>query len=247
MKKLFAILFAAVMLLGAFGCGAKIPKTSEKFTGKIISTVIGANNTITSMTLAGTGEYETAGGIFQLAGVNDLKVFNTEGKKVESGELVPGLIVEIGFDGTIAESYPAMIMNAQSVQIKSNEGDLVGLYMAVLKNACSNAPFMTDLPVGIDLSKANNLSISEKSALIHRAAIAFGPNSHAADLAQLTAEGYVGEDGKLSAYLLTIEDAQIADNALTLTATVQSPEETKTAVIPCTWDGESWSYTLPQG
>ena len=119
--------------------------------------------------------------------------------------------------------------------------------MAVLKNACTNAPFNTDLPVGIDLSKTNNLSVSEKSAMIYRSSIAFGANSKAADLAQLTAEGYVGQDGKLSAYLLTISDSEITNNSLILTPMIQSPEETKTAQIPCVWDGTSWSYTLPQG
>ncbi len=244
MKKLFAILFAAVMLLGAFGCGAKIPKSAATFTGKIVSTVIGANNTVTAITLAGTGEYETVGGVYQLNGVGDLKVFDAEGKQVESGELIPGLVVEIGFGGSIAESYPAQLIDVQSVQIKSNEGDLVDLYLAAPGGACPNIPFMTDLPVGIDLSRANNLSVSEKSALIYLAARTFGPNSHAADLAQLTAEGYVGEDGKLNAYLLTIEDSEIVNSALTLSVTVQSPEEIRTAEIPCTWDGESWTYTF---
>lgn len=246
MKKLFAILFAAVMLLGTFGCGAKIPDSNAKFTGKIISTVIGANNTVTGITLAGTGEYETAGGLFQLYGVNELKVFDAEGEKVESGALVAGLIVEIGFSGSIAESYPAQLMEAKTVQIKSNDGDLVGLYMSVVRSACSNAPFMSDLPVGIDLSKANNLSVSEKSALINRALMSFGANSIAADLAQLTAEGYVSEDGKLNAYLLIITDSEIVNDTLTLTVSVQSPEETKSAEIPCAWDGVSWAYTLPQ-
>ncbi|HOP10094.1 MAG TPA: hypothetical protein PK629_01230 [Oscillospiraceae bacterium] len=246
MKKLFAILFAVVMLLGTFGCGAKIPRTTAVFTGKIVSTVIGANNTVTIITLAGTGEYESAGGVYQITGVNNLKVFNADGEEVESGELVKGLIVEIGFDGSIAESYPAQLINAQYVQIKSNDGDLVGLYLSVLSSSCDNRPFMTDLPVGINLSQANNLSISEKSALVYVAMTAFGKNSHAADLAQLTAEGYVGEDGTLNAYLLTIVDAAITDNTLILNVEVQSPDETQSVEIPCVWDGESWSYTLPQ-
>lgn len=247
MKKLFALLFAAVMLLGTFGCRAKIPETDAVFTGKIISTVIGANNTVTVLTLAGTGEYEAAGGVFQLYGVNELKVFDAAGKEAESGELIPGLIVEIGFGGSIAESYPAQLIDAEFVQIKSNGGDLVGLYLSVVRGACSNAPFMTDLPVGIDLSAAANLSAAEKSALVHRALISYGAGSRAADLAQLTAEGLVAEDGTLDAYLVTIADAEIADGAFTLTVSVQSPEETKTAEIPCAWDGEAWTYTLPQG
>jgi hypothetical protein len=245
MKKIYAILFAAIMLLGSFGCGTKIPETAEIFTGKIVSTVIGSNNTVTAITLAGTGEYETAGGLYQLNGVNDLKVFNAEGKAVISGELITGLLVEIGFGGSVAESYPAQLIDAQYVRIKSNEGDLAGLYLSAL-GACENRPFMTDLPVGIDLSKANNLSVSEKSALIYRAAIVFGANSKAADLAQLNAEGYVGADGKLNAYLLTITDTEIVNNALALTVSVQSPDETQNAVVPCTWDGESWSLTLPK-
>ncbi len=247
MKKIFAVLFAAVMLLGMFGCRAKIPAATAKFTGKIISTVIGANNTVTSVTLAGTGEYETAGGLYQLNGVNELKVFDAEGKQVASGELIPGLVVEIGFGGSIAESYPAQIIDAKSVQIISNEGDLVGLYLSALGNACENRPYMTDLIVGIDLSKVNNLSVSEKSAFIYRAAMIYGANARIADPAQLTAEGLMGADGKLNAYLLTVIDTEVADNKLMLSVSVQSPDETQSAEIPCTWDGESWSYTLPQG
>ena len=246
MKKLFALLFAAVMLLGMFGCGTKIPETTAMFTGKIVSTVIGANNTVTAITLAGTGEYETAGGVYQLSGVNNLKVFDAEGKEVASGELVAGLVVEIGFSGSIAESYPAQPIDAQYVQIKSNDGDLVGLYLSALGGACENRPYMTDLPVGIDLSKANNLSVSEKSALIYISMRTFGVNSREADLAQFTAEGYVSEDGKLNAYLLTIEDTEIVNNAVTLNVTVQNPDGTQTGVVPGTWDGESWTYTLPQ-
>jgi len=245
MKKLFALLFAAVILFGTFGCGSKIPQTTATFTGKIVSSVIGANNTVTTITLAGTGEYETAGGVYQLNGVKDLKVFDADGNEVETGELVSGLVVEIGFDGSIAESYPAQLINAEYVQIKSNDGDLVGLYLSMLGSSCDNRPFMTDLPVGIDLSKANNLSVSEKSALIQLSLRIFGTNCYAADLVQLTADGYVGEDGTLSAYLLTIEDAAVADNAFTAIVTVQSPEEAQSAEISCTWDGETWSYTLP--
>lgn len=83
-------------------------------------------------------------------------------------DILKGDLIELGFDGLIMESYPAMIANPSYIKLQEKGDDFVGLYLNIfmdLYNADSGLNSEVNL-LAVDLSKDEILSQGEKNALI---------------------------------------------------------------------------------
>ncbi len=80
-----------------------------------------------------------------------------------------GDMIEIGFDGTVLETYPAILANVQYIMLLENSEDFVGLYYDIfMKLYHEDLNLNTDIDlIALDLTEENNLTDSEKNALLY--------------------------------------------------------------------------------
>lgn len=90
------------------------------------------------------------------------------GYSVATDVLQAGDLLEIAFDGSIMESYPAQI-SASALRVTGSEGSLVSFYLDVLTEWYEEDPALNDgiTQIGFDLTKVGSLTEAEKSALIY--------------------------------------------------------------------------------
>ena len=119
-----------------------------------------------------------SGGVFRL-GTDGLEIF-LDGKKTDASALEDGMAVEISWDGTVMDTYPAQLGQVYSLSVWSlgseqNPGggyyDLCGFYLKVLDDLWQKDPALNEniSVAGLDLSNApGGLTENEKQALAWR-------------------------------------------------------------------------------
>lgn len=134
--------------------------TQSSFTGKIIQ------GTDSSILLAGD-ESEAEGLAF--IGLSNSGISLEDGSEGSTEQLIPGMVAEVFFSGGIAESYPVQI-TADSIKILETGDDFVGLYFEVLKELYETDEGLNSniTTIAFDLSNVDNLSDSEKEALMYQ-------------------------------------------------------------------------------
>lgn len=133
-----------------------------------------------SLLLAELGEGLYAGtGVYRLSVDEDTEIYLDE-EPADADVLEDGMVVDIWFDGTVLETYPAKFSGVTSIDAwsqgsKRNPGgscyDLCGLYLQVLDDLWQvDSALNTGITIaGLDLSNApGNLTASEKNALAWR-------------------------------------------------------------------------------
>lgn len=100
---------------------------------------------------------------------SSLYVISSDTPAVDGKEILPGAIVNIGYDGMVLETYPGQIANPEYIQFVEQEPDLVGLYRIAFGDIYGADSGLNDgvQVLAFDLTKAGNLSDEEKQALLY--------------------------------------------------------------------------------
>lgn len=175
-----------------------------------------------SLLLAELGE-----GLYGGAGVYRLNVQNIpvtlDGITADASALKDGMSVDISFNGTVMESFPAQLGEVSSISAWSREQgknptgttyDLCGLYLQVLDDLWQKDPGLNEniSLAGLDLSRApGELTESEKAALAWRFGETHGVEVVTGTFEELKEQGYftaepLGEDARPGAVFLHWEN-----------------------------------------
>ncbi len=140
-------------------------------------------------------------GVYRL-NVKDVPV-TLDGEAAEPSVLEDGMAVDVAFNGTVLESFPAQLGEVYSVSAWSrgrgrNGGgtmfDLCGLYLQVLDDLWKKDPALNEdvSQIALDLSQApGELTEGEKLALVHRFGELHGVVAFAATFEELKEQGYL--------------------------------------------------------
>lgn len=124
--------------------------------------------------------------------------FMENGSSLKEDEIVPGMVVEVTFNGMVLESYPGQIY-ASKIETVSREDDMVSLYLDILKQVYEEDEGLNgDISmIALDLSKADNLSKGEKDAILYKALQLFGMEVVPGTFEELKEQGHIvlEEDG----------------------------------------------------
>ncbi len=105
-------------------------------------------------------------GIYTLA-VGETPVW-IDGEEKTAADLKDGMLVEVCWNGLVAESYPAQLGEIYSLRAESRDtDDRCGLYLQVLEDLWEVDPGLNTSmeELGVDFSELTDLSTSEKAAL----------------------------------------------------------------------------------
>lgn len=140
-------------------------------------------------------------GVYRL-NVKDVPV-TLDGEAAEPSVLEDGMAVDVAFNGTVLESFPAQLGEVYSVSAWSrgrgrNGGgtmfDLCGLYLQVLDDLWEKDKGLNEnvSQIALDLSQApGELTEGEKLALVHRFGELHGVEAFAATFEELEEQGYL--------------------------------------------------------
>lgn len=140
-------------------------------------------------------------GVYRL-NVKDVPV-TLDGEAAEPSVLEDGMAVDVAFNGTVLESFPAQLGEVYSVSAWSrgrgrNGGgtmfDLCGLYLQVLDDLWEKDKGLNEnvSQIALDLSQApGELTEGEKLALVHRFGELHGVEAFAATFEELKEQGYL--------------------------------------------------------
>ena len=101
-------------------------------------------------------------------GVDEDTAITVDGQPARAGDLKPGMLLTVTWNGMVAESYPGQLGPVYAISADSGDtDDRCGLYLRVLEDLWAADPGLnTDLEeLGVDFSGLTDLSESEKSAL----------------------------------------------------------------------------------
>lgn len=100
---------------------------------------------------------------------NSLYVLPSDTPVVDGKEIVAGAIVNLGYDGTVLETYPGQIANPEYIQFVEQEQDLVGLYRMAFADVYEADSGLNEGAevLAFDLTNAGNLTDEEKQALLY--------------------------------------------------------------------------------
>lgn len=181
------------------------------YTGKIVQ--VEGNNVL----LAGDAA-QAAGDLVRVT-LQGAAVTDGNGNDADVDLLRAGMVVEVGYNGMVMETYPSQIAAAETLRVLSEDEDLVGFYLQVLDDL-----YQTDegLNGGIsllafDLDAAQNLSAGEKAALCHLAGERYGLETMQAGFDELCEAGYIDREALYfeTGLLITLEDMPISKGTFT--------------------------------
>ena len=166
MKRILCCLLSCVLFLSA--CGGQEPEEP----------VLEENQVCAAYKIVEVSEYEGKYSVLAynmeaerpeltFVGVNDAEIY-VGLDRVTAADLRPGMVIEVIWNGMVAESWPCQI-RADKVHVGGQQDDLVGLYRAVLSDLWENDPGLNhDAEVlGLDFSTITNLPEIEKDALAY--------------------------------------------------------------------------------
>ena len=184
------------------------------------------------------------------AGFTDISLTDAQGKALAAQDLRCGMVVSVGYDGTIQETFPAQLSQPVSLAVQKQDDDLVGFYLAMLQDLYDVDPGLNDgaTRLAFDLEGAENLTTSEKSALIWLAAQAFQLDTFAATYDDLVQKGIVTADRPhfTDGMLITLSAGPVHNGSFTFQAQKWRSGTGAYYFIDCTArqkDGV-WQYTI---
>jgi hypothetical protein len=221
MRRFALAALSLALLLTITACASTEAKTPD---GATSPTSSGAGTDMETFTFSGK-IVEVRDGALLLTGdgAGDLYELSLEGLPVEDMTLRPGMLVDVAFDGTILETYPARFSAPVSLQVTDKDApDNVGLYFQVISDLYAVDTGLNDgiRMVAVDLSPLTNLSGGEKGALLYRVWNAFGVEAVDATYAELVEQGLIDDEDLYfeTGLLFTFNDMEIGDRKLTFSA-----------------------------
>jgi hypothetical protein len=201
MKKYIVLILILLFLLPSAACSqnTSIPKTDAVLAGKIVQLY---DNTFL---LAGKNAAE----LYMVT--SKLQIYDADNKTADTSSLKAGQEVEIGYSGSIMESYPAQLGSPVYIKITEQGDDLVGFYQAILGDLWEEDKGLNPESgvLAFDLTQVANLSEGEKSALVYIVSGEHGLSGITGTFDELSEQGYINkeklyfEDGMLIEFELT--------------------------------------------
>lgn len=101
-------------------------------------------------------------------GLPNEELLDGDGKAIAASDLRPGMVLDIVWNGSVAESWPGET-GADKAQVAEQGDDLVGLYRQVIADLWTEDPGLNSgiELVGLDFSTLTNLTEGERSALVY--------------------------------------------------------------------------------
>lgn len=198
---------------------------------------------------------ESAGEVYTLS-VGEIPVRLDGGtEEAGAGVLEDGMVVDVAYNGTVLETWPAQLgeissITAWSQGTEKNPGgtfyDLCGLYLQVLEDLWERDAGLNSgdglTYIGVDLSQApGGLTEGEKAALAWRFAEAHGKALVTGTFDQLTAQGYItGEplDGSDAKFM------QWEDGVLFSITSADAPADQAYSLPVLFFNAEKWRSSL---
>ena len=164
MKQPFVTLCLALGLAVLAGCTAPEPAPVSPTPTVEVSPTPAVLQTCRIVDGAETGKLILAGD----GGRGDVYLLDFDNPFTGPGALEDGMLIQVGHDGMILETYPAQFANVLSFQVLDEpKDDLCGLYLQVLADLWAVDSGLNEGidKLGVDLSGLEGLTDSEKSAL----------------------------------------------------------------------------------
>lgn len=183
-------------------------------------------------------------------GIDKAAISAEDGSKESAEGLEAGMIIKITYDGSIAETYPAQIA-ADTIEVQSIGEDLVTLYTNVIREIYKTDDGLNSgmEMIAFDLSGVNNITESEKAALMYQIGGEYGYMTVSGTFDELASEGYINKE-QLSfdkGILITITQNN-SDNADSFTFSAKKWRGGDGAVFFDNCKAEkkdgNWQYTL---
>lgn len=182
--------------------------------------------------------------------VKDARILGEDGGTAALEDLRPGMILDITWNGMVAESYPSQIA-ADEVQVVEQGDDLVGMYQQVLAELWTETGQKTGVErLAFDFSGLADLSAGEQHALAYLTdcklemglSYDIGTWDELAERGSITVdeEGYWTDGMLLSLSLYEQEEGHVG-----IVASSRRTRDGAILVLTCTADrqeGGSWSY-----
>ncbi len=168
-----------------------------------------------------------------LAGTEDDQNIYT--MSVECGDIQPGVLVEVTYDGTVMESWPAQFSGVSAVDIRPGGfDDRCALYLQVLEDLWDvDSGLNGDLTyIGVDLSQTS-LSDSERAAVAWAFAGRHGGELVTGTWAELADQGYIDR-----------ENLYWEDGILFSVTEKEAPVYLMQGMAAVTFDAEKWRSGL---
>lgn len=165
--------------------GTQIPKTDAVLSGKIVK----LNDR--SFLLAGPGTHD----LYSVSA--GLDIYDSDGSPTDASFLKAGQTVEIGYSGLIMESYPAQLGDPAYIKITGEGDDLVGFYLTIADDLLNvDKGLNSEISIlAFDLTEVENLTDSEKNALVWIAGGEYGLTGISGTHDELVEQGYIVNDG----------------------------------------------------
>lgn len=165
MKKCLVWLLMLVLLLS--GCGSAdgfTPKEGETCAPYKIVDVSEYEGKYSVLAY----NYESERPELTFVGVSNAEIMDESGRTITAADLKPGMVIEVIWDGMVAESWPCQIW-VDEVRVAEQQDDLVGLYRTVLNDLWENDSALNHDAelLGLDFSTLTNLPEMEKDALAY--------------------------------------------------------------------------------
>lgn len=210
----------------------------QLLTGKIIQ--------ITGTTIMLAGQLNKTDELITLDAANALVVLSN----ATSGQLTDlkgGMAVQVSYSGAIKESYPVQV-TADSINVTAVEDDLVSLYFKMIQEIYEQEP---DLNAGIQIlaidgTGIQNLTETEKMALLYELTNQYGFMTISSDIATLKAKGYIEKGTFTAGIIIKISDTPIKDGQFQFSIQKYKGKDKQLNYADCiaTKDGESWNLTI---
>lgn len=187
MRKINLFLLVIALLIALSACTPTKPvdsssnlQSKNKFIGKVIKIYD------KSMLISNAGNKINSSDLYILSTALDY----------DKEKIQPGAIIEIEYDGTILESYPAQFGNIKSIKFIEKKDDMVGFYEKVFDKLWETDKGLNENIeiLAFDLSKTTNLSDSEKSALIYVLGNKHSLQTVSGTFEQLRNDGYIDKE-----------------------------------------------------
>lgn len=228
MKKLSLLLLISIMLLIFVGCIANpkeenIPKLQEE--NPVNHTEASLPQTEAVLKAKIMKVYDASvlvGSIEDDARPSDIYMIPLDVTTFGTSNLQAGAIVEIGYDGAVMEIYPAKLGAVEYIKVVEQKDDMVGFYETVFNELWETDKALNaniDM-VAFDLSNADNLTDTEKNALIYILGNTFGLQTVTGTFEQLCDEGYIDKENLVfeNGILLKLEVLELAEDSFKFNA-----------------------------
>lgn len=212
MKRIVCLAAALCLAAAAAACtqggAGKLPSAEAVYTGEIIS-IDGAY-----LLIAGAGERSDSCDLFSLS---------VDGLATKAGSVpAPGDTVEIGYSGSIMETYPATFSDPVYISVTEKSGSPISMYIELLCALYEDDAALNDgiTYLAFDLDNCTNLTPAERNAVAWLLSGKYSLEPLTGSFGELADEGYVDKDNLSfpDGVILKITDTAIENGSFTFSA-----------------------------